>query len=125
MFELTRPHLMLALAIIFAVVSQLLFRTGVGSMGQLTFTRSTLVVEVWKLFTSPYIIAGVALYGFGFLAWMGALSRFGLSYVYPFTALNYVLLLLFSWILFDEPLSIVRWIGVGVIILGVFIASRA
>ena len=56
---------------------------------------------------------------------MGALSRFGLSYVYPFTALNYVLLLLFSWMLFDEPLSIVRWIGVAVIILGVFIASRA
>ena len=125
MLELTRPHAMLALAIVLAVASQLLFRTGVGSIGQMALTRSTLPAEVLKLVTSPYVIAGVALYSVGFLAWMGALSRFGLSYVYPFTALNYVLIMVFSWLLFDEPLSLTRWLGVAVIILGVFIASRA
>lgn len=53
------------------------------------------------------------------------MSRFDLSYVYQFTGMSYVLVLLFSWIVFNEPLSPVRWLGVGVIILGVFIASRA
>ena len=123
--ELTRPHAMLALAIIFAVISQLLFKTGVGAIGQVTLTRTTLPAEIWKLATSPYIVVGLMLYSVGFLAWLGAMSRFGLSYVYPFTGMNYVLVLMFSWIVFDEPLSPIRWLGVGVIILGVFIASRA
>lgn len=123
--ELTRPHAMLALAILFAVVSQLLFKSGVGSIGQVTLTRDTLPAEIWKLATSPYIVVGMALYSVGFLAWLGAMSRFGLSYVYPFTSMNYVLVLLFSWIVFNEPLSLIRWLGVAVIILGIFIASRA
>jgi len=123
--ELTRPHAMLAVAILFAVVSQLLFKSGVGSVGQVVLTRNTLLVEIWKLATSPYIVVGMALYSIGFLAWLGAMSRFGLSYVYPFTGMNYVLVLLFSWIVFNEPLSPIRWLGVAVIILGVFISSRA
>ena len=122
--ELTRPHAMLALAILFAVVSQLLFKSGVGSIGQVTLTRNTLPAEIWKLATSPQIVVGMALYSVGFLAWLGAMSRFGLSYVYPFTSMNYVLVLLFSWIVFNEPLSLMRWLGVAVIISGIFIASR-
>ena len=123
--ELTRPHAMLAMAILFAVISQLLFKYGVGSIGQVTLTRNTLPAEIWKLATSPYIVMGMALYSVGFLAWLGAMSRFGLSYVYPFTSMNYVLVLLFSWIVFNEPLSPIRWLGVAVIILGIFIAARA
>ena len=122
--ELTRPHAMLALAILFAVVSQLLFKSGIGSIGQVTLTRNTLPAEIWKLATSPQIVVGMALYSVGFLAWLGAMSRFGLSYVYPFTSMNYVLVLLFSWIVFNEPLSLMRWLGVAVIISGIFIASR-
>ena len=122
--ELTRPHAMLALAILFAVVSQLLFKSGIGSIGQVTLTRNTLPAEIWKLATSPQIVVGMALYSVGFLAWLGAMSRFGLSYVYPFTSMNYVLVLLFSWIVFNEPLSPIRWLGVAVIISGIFIASR-
>ena len=123
--ELTRPHAMLAMAILFAVISQLLFKYGVGSIGQVTLTRNTLPAEIWKLATSPYIVMGMALYSVGFLAWLGAMSKFGLSYVYPFTSMNYVLVLLFSWIVFSEPLSPIRWLGVAVIILGIFIAARA
>ena len=125
MLELTRPHALLALAILFAVVSQLLFRSGVGDIGRVTLTREALPTELLKLATSPPIVIGLVLYSIGFLAWLGAMSRFGLSYVYPFTSLNYVLVLLLSWLLFDEPLSPIRWIGVGVIILGIFIAARA
>ena len=125
MLELTRPHVLLALAIIFAVISQLLFRAGVGSIGRVTLTREALPMELLKLATSPPVVIGLMLYSVGFLAWLGAMSRFGLSYVYPFTSLNYVLVLLCSWLIFNEPLSPVRWLGVGVIILGVFIAARA
>ena len=125
MLELTRPHALLAKAIVFAVISQLLFRAGVGSIGRVTLTREALPTELLKLATSPPVVIGLILYSVGFLAWLGAMSRFGLSYVYPFTSLNYVLVLLSSWLIFNEPLSPVRWLGVGVIILGVFIAARA
>lgn len=41
--ELTLPHAMLVMAILFAVISQLLFKTGVGSIGQVTLTGTTLI----------------------------------------------------------------------------------
>ena len=123
--QLTGPHALLALSIVTAVVSQMLFRAGVGSIGKLTLTREALPSELLKIITSPAVMVGLLLYSLGFLAWLSAMSRLGLSYVYPFTSVNYVLVLLMSWLIFNEPLSLLRWLGVAVIIFGVFLASRA
>jgi len=116
-------YVLIGLAILCAVGSQLLFKSGLESVGGFEL-NSELVGQIVRLLTSWRIIAGLTTYAFGWLMWMAALSRFQLSFVYPFTSLNYVLVLLLSWAFLGETVSPVRVAGVLVICIGLFIVSR-
>jgi drug/metabolite transporter (DMT)-like permease len=47
-----------------------------------------------------------------------------LSFVYPFVALNYVLILFGSYFLFKETITPLKIVGVAVIIIGVYLVAR-
>jgi drug/metabolite transporter (DMT)-like permease len=64
----------------------------------------------------------------GFLAsftWMAALSRFELSYVYPFMSLNFVFVVALSFLLFGEGVHAYKLIGLSLICIGVLVVSKA
>ena len=64
-------------------------------------------------------------YGFfAFLCWMAAMTKFDLSYAYPFMSLSFLLVLVLSVALFHEPLTISKVVGVGFIVAGIIIGSR-
>lgn len=116
-------YILIGLSMLCAVGSQLLFKSGLETIGGLEF-NTELVSQGIRLLTNWRVITGLTIYGFGWLMWMMALSRFDLSFAYPFTSLNYVLVLLLSWTLLGEPISPVRALGVVVVCLGLFIISR-
>ena len=74
---------------------------------------------------SPWVIGGLFTYGIGVLAWLAALSRFEISYVYPFASLSYIGIILGSYFLFHERMSRLRVLGIIVIIAGVLITSQS
>jgi len=55
---------------------------------------------------------------------MIVLSKVELSIAYPMLSMGYVFVLLASWILFSEPVTMIRWLGVMVIMAGVTLISR-
>ena len=57
--------------------------------------------------------------------WIVALSRVEVSIAYPMLSIGYVVNALLAWWLFGEDVNAQRWLGIGVIILGVIIISRA
>src|SRR5437870_9417639 len=73
---------------------------------------------------NPWILTGILfLLGF-FAAYMTALSWADLTYVLPATSLGYVLLALIAKFLLHEQVTFLRWIGIGLIAVGVsFVAS--
>ncbi|MCP4414927.1 MAG: EamA family transporter, partial [Gammaproteobacteria bacterium] len=58
------------------------------------------------------------------VAWMGAISKFELSYAYPFMSLNFVVVVLLSFFLFQEVFNWYKIIGLVVICLGIIIISK-
>jgi undecaprenyl phosphate-alpha-L-ara4N flippase subunit ArnE len=78
---------------------------------------------VYKVFHSPWIALGVAVYALEFVLWFAALSRTELSVAFPFTALGYVGVVLASRFLLDEHVSMRRWLGVGTIVVGVALVT--
>lgn len=56
-----------------------------------------------------------------FAAWMVVLSEMKLSAAFPLSAVSYVLVILASWTLFDEPASILQIIGGAAILSGVWL----
>jgi drug/metabolite transporter (DMT)-like permease len=70
------------------------------------------------------VFFGLAIYGIGTVFWLAALSRTELSYAYPFASLSYVIMLVASWFMFDEKITLARIIGTVLICIGVLVIYR-
>lgn len=94
---------------------------GAGQFPASTYARAhflgALLLNFWIV--SAFAAAFVAA-----LLWMVALTRLQLSHAYPIQSITFVLVLLFSWGLFDEPLTWAKVIGVSLIVCGVVIGSQ-
>ncbi len=78
----------------------------------------------FSMLLDPFILASVFLTLLSGLSWMLAMTKFDLSYAYPFTALGFVIILVLSSLLFGEYVGLTKVIGVSLIILGIFFISR-
>jgi uncharacterized membrane protein len=107
------------LTVAFTVYGQLMVKWRVSSLG----TQQGHMVLRWL--SDPGVLSGLAAGFIAALCWMAALSKFQLSYAYPFTSLSFVLVLVLSALLLKEPVSAPRIIGVGLIIVGTIVAARS
>lgn len=120
--------LTLALLIIPAftgVAGQLLLKMGMAQMGALEISMAAVPTIIWRMATSPLVIAGLAVYVGGIFFWLLALNRVDLSYAFPFASLSYVLVFFFSWLLLGERISMPRVVGMLVICLGIILVARS
>jgi multidrug transporter EmrE-like cation transporter len=57
--------------------------------------------------------------------YMVVLSRVDISYAYPLMmGVGYILIVLFSWQIFGELFSSFKWMGIALILAGVFLLGR-
>jgi len=112
-------------SVLMGAAGQVLLKRGMSSMGPLTLDVSQLGRIIWSIGTNPFVIGGLAVYVTSTLFWLIALSRVDLSYAYPFVSLSYILMLVASWQLFSENISLLRLIGSFIVILGVLLISRS
>jgi uncharacterized membrane protein len=75
-------------------------------------------------FLNPLVATGVALLMVWLFSQLSLLSRADLSYVLPVTSISYVLTALMGKFLLHEPVSNQRWIGIGLVVLGVSLVAR-
>jgi len=57
--------------------------------------------------------------------WIKAVSSRNISFLYPLTALNYVIVSIGGKLFFNETISTGRWIGIAVVVLGVALLQRS
>jgi uncharacterized membrane protein len=74
--------------------------------------------------TAGYVWLGIACLLTFFVAHMLLLTWADYSYVQPATSLSYFFLTVLSYFVLGETISPLRWLGVSVICLGVFIVGR-
>jgi multidrug transporter EmrE-like cation transporter len=104
---------LLLVAIAIGVVGQLLFKHGMSRR------RGFRVRDSWSLLGDLPILAGFCCYGIGTLLYFRVLGSLDLSLAYPTVSLGYVLLVLLSRVMFNEPVTLARWVAVVVICIGV------
>jgi multidrug transporter EmrE-like cation transporter len=107
----------LLVAIAFSTTGELFLKMGMERVGELHFERALLA----RTFTTWQVLVGFLFVFVGAVFWLWVISRADLSWAYPMLALGYVLVVLESRILLDEPVSGQRWAGTLVILLGVSI----
>ena len=114
------PFIFIALSTIFGVCGQLLLKRGMARMNEIPGRNALVYMAL-----SPWVIGGLIVYSCGVLAWLMALSRLEISYVYPFASLSYIGIILGSYFLFQDRISRLRLMGIIVIIVGVLITSQS
>ena len=116
-------YLILAISVLLAVAGQLFMKKGMILFG--SFPISQLLIKLIPIFLNPYVLMGLVCFGLSSIFWLVVLSRLQLSLVYPMVSVAYVLVAFASVILFKEQVSLFRWLGIIVIIVGVFLISRS
>ena len=116
-------YLLMAVSILLAVAGQLLMKRGMISFG--SFPISQLLASIIPMFLNPWVFFGFVCFGLSSIFWLVVLSRLPLSLVYPMVSVAYVLVALASLLFFKENVSFIRWLGIAVIMVGVFLISRS
>ncbi len=104
--------------------AQLLLKAGTNALGVITLTRENWWDMLWKMGTQGHFVAGVVCYMVSLLVWIMGLSRVPVSVAYPMLSLGYVINAIAAYYLFGETVTVVRWMGIGFIILGVWLVAR-
>ena len=118
-------YLLVSISVAAMTAAQLLLKKGLLSIGGYPQNLSEIVGFLARAYTNLYILSAVALTVITAVAWILAVARAELSHIYPFMALSYVLVALFSLLLFRENVTALRWAGILVICVGVFLVSRS
>jgi drug/metabolite transporter (DMT)-like permease len=116
--------LMILVMVICANAGDLLLKRGMTQIGAVAFTSTGLVHAFLLTVTSKTIwLAIFFLIGFT-VSYMLLMSWADYSYVMPAGAFGYALLTLLAVLVLHESVSPRRWLGVGLICLGVFLVGQ-
>ena len=73
---------------------------------------------------NPYVMAGLTCYVVSVMVWLMVLSRVEVTFAYPLLSIGYIVTAFAGWVFFDENMNYLRWSGILVICLGVYLITR-
>ena len=103
-------YISLALAILIGTLAQIGLKEGTTKSD----TIESLLIE-------PYILVSLIAYGVAAIFYILAIRHIPLSVAFPSVASSYVLVALISNLLWAEPFGKTQILGIGLIILGIYI----
>jgi multidrug transporter EmrE-like cation transporter len=116
---------LLMTGVLLNAAAQLLLKAGTNRVGEFAFAMDNLVPIGTRLASNPFILGGVACYVVSLVVWIMGLSRVPVSVAYPMLSIGYVINAVAAWMLFGESLTAQKLIGIGFIIVGVFLVARS
>ncbi|MGB8516407.1 MAG: SMR family transporter [Gallionella sp.] len=105
--------------------AQILMKAGTNAIGHFEFSAANILPIGLKLATEWHIIVALMCYVVSVVVWILALSRVPVSIAFPMLSMAYVVNAIAAWYLLGEDFSPTKLAGMGVIIFGVIIISRA
>ena len=103
------------------VVGQILLKLGIGVTENLNTTSS--IEFVWRLIWTPYFLASAVAIGSSGLLWIYIVRSYELSLAYPLTSMSYILMLIGSYYVFDERITLTKILGVLIIVVGIVVLT--
>lgn len=104
---------------------QVLWKKGIDQVGGFMSAGQSIYLSLLNLATNPTFLVGSGLYVLATLLWFYLLSRFELSFIYPFVSLTLVVSLFGAWLFLGEPIGLQRWVAVGFISFGIFLLTQS
>ena len=122
---LVKTYLMIAVMIFAGPLGNVLLARGMRSTVDLAaWPPQALYHTALQVFGSGFIWLGVASLMVFFVAYMLVLSWADYSFVQPASSLAYGVVALLGYLMLGERVSPLRWAGIAVICVGVFVVGR-
>ena len=116
-------YLFIVATIALTVFGQLILKWRMDQVGPLPLGIGGGLRHILGLLIDPVVLSSFGAAFLASLAWMAALTRFELSYAYPFMSLSFVFVLVLSVVFLGETLTLNKAIGVALIGIGTVVAS--
>ena len=105
--------------------AQILMKSGTNAIGHFEFSAANILPIGLRLATEWHILVALCCYALSVVIWVLALSRVPVSIAFPMLSMAYVVNAIAAYYLLGEPFSSTKLVGMGIIILGVIVISRA
>lgn len=107
------------------VSGQICLKAGMDRVGVLSASSiGSGIQAAFRVLTTPLVFVGLAFYALGAVFWLMVLAELDLSLAYPMLALTYVLIPLAAQFILGEQVPALRWVGIGIIFIGVAVVSQ-
>jgi len=119
-------YLYIAGCVFFTVYGQLVLKWRMNMQGSPLpdefLSKITYLIKL--IIFDPYILSGLFSAFLASLFWMAAMTKFSLSFAYPFMSSAFVIVMFFSVFLFGEALNMYKLMGTGLIVAGIMVLSQ-
>jgi len=112
---------LLSLCILLSVLGQIDLKKGMNEVGAINSIGALFDLGMlFKIVTNKFVFIGLVCYAISMIFWLGALSQLDVSFMYPMLSLGYVLTALLAMTFLGEHVTLERWIGIILILIGVY-----
>jgi len=124
--------LLIVFSIVLGVGGQIALKYGVGLASREPSSRivqsldpRSVLTFLQSAATNKFVILGFLLYLISAASWLIILSRVDLSFAYPLISISYIIIVVLSRFIFNEPVTSFRIAGTIVVCAGVFLLLRS
>ena len=114
----------LACTVLLTVYGQLVIKWQVLAAGAFPEAPGDRMLFLARLLINPWIISALAAALVAAVIWMAVLTKLDLSHAYPFLSTIFVLVPLASVLLFGEPMTTLKGVGMALIVAGIVIGGQ-
>jgi drug/metabolite transporter (DMT)-like permease len=120
-----KTYIFLLFIVLFAPLGNVLLSRGMKGIGSAARWEPRELLHILvRILTSGYIWLGIAFLLVFFIAYMLVLTWADYSYVQPASAFSFAVVAIFGFWLLGEKVNLLRWTGIAVICLGVFVVGH-
>ena len=116
---------LLMTGVLLNAAAQLLLKAGTNRIGEFAFALDNVLPIGARLASNPFILGGLTCYVVSVVVWIMGLSRVPVSVAYPMLSVGYIVNAVAAWMLFGESLTAQKLVGIGFIVVGVFLVARS
>jgi multidrug transporter EmrE-like cation transporter len=110
--------LLMLFVVAFNVLGHVFLKAGMNHIGGISF--GAIFTQFGKIFSNPSVLFGLFCYVSSVSGYLVLLSKTNISVAYPIvTSLAYVGIMIISLIIFREPFTFIKWVGLALILGGV------
>jgi len=117
--------LLVLICVLLNVSAQLALKQGAATFGVITPNLLGFFPLVMKMINSYWIIIGGVIYVASVFIWLLVLNRIEVSKAYPLISIGYVLNAIAAYYLLGEHVTLLRMVGILIILTGVLIVARS